>query len=55
MKATAPRHPHALAHLGVPFFWPMTAAAVMAEEGLELYARNLELLAEELTGSPTRP
>ncbi len=47
MKAAAPRHPHALAHLGVPFFWPMTAAAVMAEEGLELYARNLDLLAEE--------
>ncbi len=47
MKAAAPRHPHALAHVGVPFFWPMTAAAVMAEEGLELYARNLELLAEE--------
>ena len=33
--------------IGVPLFWPMLAAARMAEQGLDLYARNLEFLAEE--------
>jgi poly(3-hydroxybutyrate) depolymerase len=33
--------------LAVPFLWPMAAAAQMAEQGLELYARNLKFLAEE--------
>ena len=33
--------------LGVPLFWPMTAALQMAEQGLEVYGKNLEFLAEE--------
>lgn len=31
----------------VPLFWPMLAAARMGEQGLELYAKNLEFLSEE--------
>ena len=33
--------------VNVPLFWPMVAAARMAEQGLELYEKNLEFLAEE--------
>ncbi len=33
--------------MGVPLFWPMLAATKMAEQGLELYAKNLEFVAEE--------
>jgi poly(3-hydroxybutyrate) depolymerase len=33
--------------LAVPYLWPMAAAAQMAAQGLELYARNLKFLAEE--------
>jgi poly(3-hydroxybutyrate) depolymerase len=39
---------HELHGVGVPFFWPMVAAARMAEQGLELYADNLKFLAEEV-------
>lgn len=39
--------PHRLSGLGVPLFWPMTAALQIAEQGLDLYAKNLEFLAEE--------
>ena len=34
--------------VSVPLFWPMLAAAGMAEQGLELYGRNLKFLAEEM-------
>lgn len=37
-----------LAGVGVPLFWPMLTAARMAEQGLELYARNLKFLSEEV-------
>jgi poly(3-hydroxybutyrate) depolymerase len=46
--AHAPRRaPHKLIGLGVPLFWPMAAAATMAEQGLEIIGKNLEFLAEE--------
>lgn len=47
MPRTRPAAPHKLSHLGVPLFWPMTAALQMAEQGLELYGKNLKFLAEE--------
>jgi poly(3-hydroxybutyrate) depolymerase len=37
-----------LAGITVPAFWPMLAAAQMAEQGVELYAKNAEFLAEEV-------
>ncbi len=39
--------PHKLAGVSVPLFWPMTAAAQLVEQGVELYAKNLKFLAEE--------
>ncbi len=36
-----------LTGVNVPMFWPMLAAARMDEQGLELYAKNLEFLSEE--------
>jgi poly(3-hydroxybutyrate) depolymerase len=43
-------HPPApsLTGVNVPLFWPMLAAAQMAEEGAELYARSLKFLNEEI-------
>jgi len=35
-------------NVNVPFFWPMQLAASLAEQGLELYARNVKFLDEEL-------
>lgn len=32
----------------VPAFWPIATAAVIIERGLDLYARNLEFVAEEI-------
>src|SRR5438105_3508078 len=37
-----------LAGVSVPLMWPMLAAAKLAEEGLELYARNLKFVREEI-------
>jgi polyhydroxyalkanoate depolymerase len=34
--------------LGVPAFWPLTMAAAMLEQGVELYARNLKFVEEDL-------
>ncbi len=34
--------------VNVPLFWPMLAAARMTEQGLELYGKDLEFLAEEV-------
>jgi polyhydroxyalkanoate depolymerase len=34
--------------LGVPAFWPMAMAAALAEEGVELYAKNLRFVEEEI-------
>jgi poly(3-hydroxyalkanoate) synthetase len=34
--------------LGVPAFWPMSMAAALAEQGVELYARNLRFVEEEI-------
>jgi poly(3-hydroxybutyrate) depolymerase len=34
-------------NLNVPFFWPVQLAVDMAEQGLELVARNVKFLAEE--------
>jgi poly(3-hydroxybutyrate) depolymerase len=42
-----PRASHKLSGLAVPFLWPMAAASMLAEQGLELYAKNLEFLGEE--------
>ena len=47
MPRTRPAARHRLSHLGVPLFWPMTAALQMAEQGLELYGKNLDFIAEE--------
>ena len=47
-----PQPPHIatrdLPGVNVPLFWPMVAAARMAEQGLDLYAKNLAFLAEEV-------
>jgi polyhydroxyalkanoate depolymerase len=40
--------PHELSLTSVPAFWPMAMAASLAEEGLELYARNLKFVEEEI-------
>lgn len=32
----------------VPAFWPMAMAAALAEEGTELYAKNLKFIEEEM-------
>ena len=34
--------------VSVPLMWPMLAAAKLAQEGLEIYARNLKFLREEI-------
>jgi poly(3-hydroxybutyrate) depolymerase len=39
---------HELSGIGVPFFWPMVAAARVTEKGFELYADSLKFLAEEI-------
>jgi len=41
--------------VNVPFFWPMLAAARVAEQGLELYARNVEFVAEEVKLQSLQP
>ncbi len=42
--------------LGVPAFWPMAMAAALAEEGVELYAKNLRFVEEEIRiNSELRP
>ena len=41
--------------VNVPFFWPMVAAARMAERELDVYANNLKFLAEELRIQGLRP
>jgi poly(3-hydroxyalkanoate) synthetase len=41
--------------IGVPAFWPMATAAAMIEQGLDLYARNLEFVAEEIKLRGLRP
>ncbi len=35
-------------HINVPFFWPVTLATDMTEQGLELISRNVRFLDEEL-------
>jgi poly(3-hydroxybutyrate) depolymerase len=42
---TAAREPQSVSVL---FFWPMLAAAQLADQGIGLYARNLKFLAEEV-------
>jgi poly(3-hydroxybutyrate) depolymerase len=39
----------------VPFFWPMLVAAQLAEQGIEIYARNIEFAAEEVKLRELRP
>jgi poly(3-hydroxyalkanoate) synthetase len=39
---------HRSADVGAPFLWPMLAEAKMAEDGVELYARNLKFIGEEI-------
>jgi poly(3-hydroxybutyrate) depolymerase len=41
-------HTRDLPGVNVPLFWPMVAAARIAEQGMELYAKNLQFLAEEV-------
>lgn len=43
-KAPAPAAPN----INVPFFWPVTLATDMAEQGLELVSHNVKFLNEEL-------
>jgi hypothetical protein len=48
VMAQPPRaNSHKLVGISVPLFWPMTAAAQLVEQGVELYAKNLKFLAEE--------
>jgi poly(3-hydroxybutyrate) depolymerase len=47
MTKHEPARPNSLRMLSVPFLWPMAAASAIAEQGLELYARNLKFVAEE--------
>lgn len=47
MSKSTDRPAASLPLLGVPFFWPMTAAAALVEQGMGLYAKNLAFLAEE--------
>src|SRR5438093_4662871 len=37
-----------LTGVSVPLMWPMLAAAKLAEEGLEIYAKNLRFALEEI-------
>jgi len=41
-------HSSRLSPTCIPALWPMTMAAALAEEGLELYARNLKFVEEEM-------
>ena len=41
--------------IAVPAFWPMATAVAMIEQGLDLYARNLEFIAEEIKLRGLRP
>jgi polyhydroxyalkanoate depolymerase len=47
MTKSTPK-PHELSLTSVPAFWPMAMAASLAENGLELYARNLKFVEEEI-------
>jgi poly(3-hydroxyalkanoate) synthetase len=47
MVASSHIAPHTLAGMGVPLFWPLSAAEQIAAQGLELVGRNLAFLAEE--------
>ncbi len=47
MRSRSTAVPHRLAGLSAPLFWPMAAALQMAEQGLELNAKNLAFIAEE--------
>jgi poly(3-hydroxyalkanoate) synthetase len=40
--------PLELSRASVPAFWPMAMAAALAEEGVELYAKNLKFIEEEI-------
>ena len=42
---TEPENPSLLS---VPAFWPMAMAATMFNEGIEVYAKNLEFVEEEI-------
>src|SRR5579859_7564749 len=48
MSETAHPPARSLSGVNVPLFWPMLAAAQMAEEGIELYAKNLKFVGEEI-------
>ena len=43
----SPKFEHA-----VPFFWPLTLAAEMGEEGMALYKRNLDFVDEVVKEDP---
>ena len=43
-----PKPTPAKPNLNVPFFWPLQLATDMAEQGMELAARNVKFLDEEL-------
>lgn len=48
MTQSSDVRPAELKHINVPFFWPMAAAAQMTEQAIDLYAKNLKFLAEEI-------
>jgi hypothetical protein len=44
MPRTRSDRRHRLSHLGVPLFWPMTAALQMVEQELGLLGKNVRSL-----------
>jgi poly(3-hydroxybutyrate) depolymerase len=41
-------HPSEFLLTSIPVLWPMAMAASLMEEGVELYARNLKFVEEEI-------
>jgi polyhydroxyalkanoate depolymerase len=48
MSNEAPAKPSEFCLASVPAFWPVAIAAALAEEGAELYARNINFIEEEI-------
>jgi poly(3-hydroxyalkanoate) synthetase len=48
MSNEAPVKPSEFCLASVPAFWPVAIAAALAEEGAELYARNINFIEEEI-------
>ena len=48
MPNERPSRTSELTLMSVPAFWPMALAAALVEQGIELYARNLKFVEEEI-------